>query len=70
MNSPRDASIGARDPASSRILDNVIKQRHEMCDGVARSEQATSLLGQSRVAMAEVQVCGIPKLSAPEVVPT
>ncbi len=41
-----------------------------MCDGVARSEQATSLLGQSRVALAEVQVCGIPKLSAPEVVST
>ncbi len=45
-------------------------QRRAMCDGVARSQQATSLLGQSRVAMAEVQVCGIPKLSAPEVVPT
>jgi hypothetical protein len=45
-------------------------QHRPMCDGMARSQQATSLLGQSRVAMAEVQVCGIPKLSASEVVPT
>ena len=48
----------------------VMTQHHDAKDRVARFHQAASLLGQSRVVMSEVRVCGISKLSVPEVVPT
>jgi hypothetical protein len=35
-----------------------------------RRQQGGNSLGQSRVAMSEVQICGIPKLSKGEVAPT
>jgi hypothetical protein len=38
---------------------------HRLC----RSQQGGNSLGQSRLAMAEVQICGIPKLSSGEVAP-
>jgi hypothetical protein len=34
------------------------------------SQEGGNSLGQSRVAMSEVQICGIPKLSSLEVAPT
>ena len=35
-----------------------------------RCQQEGNSLGQSRLAMSEVQICGIPKLSLGEVAPT
>jgi hypothetical protein len=35
-----------------------------------RSRREGNSLGQSRLAMSEVQICGIPKLSLGEVAPT
>ncbi len=37
---------------------------------LCRSQQGGNSLGQSRLAMSEVQVCGIPKLSSEGVAPT
>jgi hypothetical protein len=37
---------------------------------LSRCQQGGNSLGESRVAMSEVQVCGIPKLSTLEVAPT
>ncbi len=41
-----------------------------MQDRFCRSQQGGNSLGQSRLAMSEVQICGIPKLSNGEVAPT
>ena len=37
---------------------------------LSRRRQGGNSLGQSRLAMSEVQICGIPKLSTGEVAPT
>jgi hypothetical protein len=37
---------------------------------LCRAQQGGNSLGQSRLAMSEVQVCGIPKLDSGEVAPT
>ncbi|HEX4434608.1 MAG TPA: hypothetical protein VH012_07255 [Acidimicrobiales bacterium] len=37
---------------------------------LVRSHQEGNSLGQSRSALSEVQICGIPKLSSGEVAPT
>jgi hypothetical protein len=44
-----------------------IMTEHDM---TARCDQEGNSLGQSRLAMSEVQVCGIPKLSIGKVAPT
>ncbi|HTU38545.1 MAG TPA: hypothetical protein VMF35_11155 [Acidimicrobiales bacterium] len=46
-------------------------QHHDRtCEAIAWTTQAVGLCGKARAAMSEVEICGVPKLSAPEVVPT
>jgi hypothetical protein len=42
-------------------------QQNAMISRLSRCHRGGNSLGLSRVAMSEVQVCGIPKLSPPEV---
>jgi len=44
---------------------------HDTMEGrLCRCQKEGNSLGQSRLAMSEVQICGIPKLSEGEVAPT
>jgi len=45
-------------------------QHHALSARLISSQKGGNSLGQSRVAMSEVQICGIPKLSCLEVAPT
>jgi hypothetical protein len=56
-----------RDPSYTEAIMTNAKVAHER---LCRSQQGGNSLGQSRVAMAEVQICGIPKLYSGEVAPT
>jgi len=51
-------------PQSVTTSQSVTKGRLFLC------QQGGNSLGESRVAMSEVQICGIPKLCAQEVAPT
>jgi hypothetical protein len=49
----------------------LIMTEHTMaCHRIFRGDQEGNSLGESRLAMSEVQVCGIPKLSLGKVAPT
>jgi hypothetical protein len=70
MNSARSfaASFGGRDHLS--YTDQTMTEKSAMHDRFSRCRQGGNSLGRSRLAMSEVQVCGIPKLSKGELAPT
>jgi hypothetical protein len=47
----------------------IMTEYNATCKGPFRSHQGGNSLDQSLVAMSEVQICGIPKLSTGEVAP-
>jgi hypothetical protein len=68
MNSGRNGSIASGVPDNLSYTEDTMT--HDSTSvRLTRCQQGNSL-GQSRVAMAEVKICGIPKLCSPEVAPT
>ena len=59
---------GGRDRVS--YTEQIMTQQNMRNAWLVFGQEGGSSLGQSRVAMSEVQICGIPKLSSPEVAPT
>jgi hypothetical protein len=70
MNSARSfaASSGGGDDLT--YTDQTMTEQAAMDDRFSRCQQGGNSLGRSRLAMSEVQICGIPKLSKEEVAPT
>ena len=50
--------------------ESIMTDANALHDRLCRSQQGGNSLGQSRLAMSEVQICGIPKPSSWEVAPT
>jgi hypothetical protein len=62
------ATRSKRDDGAS-YTESTMTDENATHDRQCRSQQGGNSLGQSRLAMSEVQICGIPKLSSEGVAP-
>jgi hypothetical protein len=70
MNSAGSFAPRFRDHHGASYTDHIMTNQNAMHDRLCRSQDGGNSLGQSRLAMSEVQICGIPKLDNGEVAPT
>ena len=70
MNSVRFSAERREGHSAVSYTQVIMTDDNAMQDRFCRSQQGGNSLGQSRLAMSEVQICGIPKLSNGEVAPT
>jgi hypothetical protein len=70
MNSAGSLALLFKGDHAVSYTDHTMIDTNATLDRLCRSQHGGNSLGQSRLAMAEVQICGIPKLSIGEVAPT
>jgi hypothetical protein len=70
MNSPQSLASASRGGSTLSYTEVIMTAHNETQIRLVRSPQEGNSLGQSRLSMSEVQICGIPKLSSEGVAPT
>jgi hypothetical protein len=70
MNSAESLAARFKSDDGVSYTEGTMTDENAMHDRLCRSRQGGNSLGQSRLAMSEVQICGIPKLSSEGVAPT
>jgi len=70
MNSPRFLGSRSKGCHSASYTGHIMTERNAMHGRLYLCRREGNSLGQSRLAMSEIQICGIPKLSLGEVAPT
>jgi hypothetical protein len=70
MNSARSFTAELRGRAGVSYTEAIMTGQNDMHGRLCRCQQEGNSQGQSRLAMSEVQICGIPKLSKGEVATT
>ena len=70
MNSRTRAADASRRGTGPSYTEEIMTRQGVNGSRLFLCQRGGNSLGQSRVAMAEVQICGIPKLSTQEVAPT
>jgi hypothetical protein len=70
MNSPRSFAVVLRGRDRLSYTEAIMTEHNATLSRGFRFDQEGNSLGQSRLAMSEVQICGIPKLRSEGVAPT
>jgi hypothetical protein len=70
MNSARSVLHLFRRHTTLSYTDDIMTEHNATCSRLFRCDQEGNSLGQTRLTMSEVQICGIPKLSIGEVAST
>jgi hypothetical protein len=69
MNSAESLATRSKRDDGASYTESTMTDENATHDRQCRSQQGGNSLGQSRLAMSEVQICGIPKLSSEGVAP-
>jgi hypothetical protein len=64
MNSAGSFAAWSKGSESAPYTDQIMTNQNALREWLCQSQPEGNSLGQSRLAMSEVQICGIPKLSS------